>query len=361
MPVARHRDGARPADANAVTGQLMLIATILLIVGLVLLLGGARFLVDAVSSLALTAGVPPIVVGLTVVAFGTSTPEVVINGIAAWRGETQLAFGNVIGSCAINIGFVLAVTAMICPLQVERSIVTREIPLLMLTVAVTTVLAADATLDRAPVNILGRGDGLVLLLLFCVFLYSIVRQAIDARHRRGGDPFIDEVQQSVQSGVVAPAAGRAGRSVGRDLSLMLVGFVGVAAGGRMVVVGATGIAHSLGVPEVVIGLTIVSFGTTLPELATCIYAARKGQSDLAIGNIVGSNLYNLLFIGGMVATIHPVPIPAGGGMDLAAAAGLSILLLPIAIRGGFRVTRSEGLCLAAVYLGYMIIRLSTVR
>lgn len=339
----------------------MLLSTILLILGLVLLLGGARFLVDAVSSLALTAGVPPIVVGLTVVAFGTSTPEVVINGIAAWNGETQLAFGNVVGSCAINIGFVLALTAIVCPLNVERSIVTREIPLLMLSVAVISVLAADATLDRASANVLGRGDGVVLLLLFCVFLYSIVRQAVDARQRRGGDPFIDEVQQSVQAGAVAPAAARPQRSVGRDLLLTAVGFVGVGAGGRMVVVGATGIAQSLGVPDVIIGLTIVSFGTTLPELATCVFAARKGQSDLAIGNIVGSNLYNLLFIGGMVAAIRPVPIPAGGGIDLAAAAVLCVLLLPISIRGGFRVTRPEGLSLAAVYLGYMVFRVFTAR
>lgn len=328
-----------------------MVALLILIVGLVLLIGGAKLLVDGVSSLAVAAGVSPVVVGLTVVAFGTSTPEVVINGISAWKGETALAFGNVVGSCAINIGFVLALTAMVRPLSVERSLVTREIPLLLLAVAALAVLSGDRFLNRAESDVLVRGDGLILLLIFGVFLYSTVRQAIDVKPR---DPFIADVREEV-SEMPAPVE----RRIGRDAALTLAGLAGVALGGRLAVLGAVRIAESLGVPEVVVGLTIVSFGTTLPELATCITAARRGHSDLAIGNIVGSNLYNTLFIGGMVAAINPVAIPEGGWLDLAVAATLSLLLVPVAIGRNFRVTRGEGALLLAVYLGYLTLRLAS--
>lgn len=327
-----------------------MIALLILVAGLVLLIGGAKLLVDGVSALAVAAGVPPVVVGLTVVAFGTSTPEVVINGISAWRGETALAFGNVVGSCAINIGFVLALTALIRPLQVERSLVTREIPLLLLAVSVLAVLSADRFLNQSPADVLLRGDGILLLLIFGVFVYTSVRQAIDVKPR---DPFIADVR--VEAEEEFP---KVDRKIGQNALLSLAGLAGVAIGGRMAVIGAVRIAESLGVPEVIIGLTIVSFGTTLPELATCITAARRGHSDLALGNIVGSNLYNTLFIGGMVATISPVPIPDGGWIDLAAAATLSLLLVPVAIGHGFRITRGEGALLMAVYLGYLVARLA---
>lgn len=343
---------------NAREGRSTMIwATFLLILGLVLLLGGAKFLVDGVSALALAAGVSPLVIGLTVVAFGTSTPEVVINGIAAWKGETDLAFGNVIGSCAINVGFVLALTALIRPLNVERSIVTREVPLLMLAIAVFAVLSSDRVLSGGGANLLTRGDGIILLLVFCVFLYVTARSAWDQRSR---DAFVQEVAESVEAGRTIRHVEQT-PGIGKASLLTLGGIVGVAAGGRLAVIGATGIAAALGIPEVVVGLTIVSFGTTLPELATCIVAARRGQSDLAIGNIVGSNIYNILFIGGMVATIYPVPIPAGGMLDLAVATVLCTLLLPIAIRSGYRVTRAEGAVLLIFYFSYAVFRVATAR
>lgn len=323
----------------------MAFSLLLLACGLLLLLVGAKFLVDGVSGLARAAGIPPLVVGLTVVAFGTSTPEVVINGISAWKGQTGLAFGNVVGSCVINIGFVLAVTAIIRPLAVQATVITREIPLLLLGVAMFGVMSCDVALNHATQDVLTRGDGLVLLLLFCVFLYSIFRQAME---RRTHDPFVAEV-------VEAEASPPGGPGIGVQGVISLAGLVGVAVGGRLAVTGAVGIAQKLGIPEVVIGLTIVSFGTTLPELATSIIAVRKGQTDLAIGNVVGSNIYNLLFIGGMVATIGPVPIPPGGHVDLAAMAGLSVALLPIALRQR-RVTRGEGVCLLGIYLAYAVCR-----
>lgn len=323
----------------------MLSAT-LLTIGLILLLAGAKFLVDGVSAIARAAGVSPLVVGLTVVAFGTSTPEVVINGIAAYRGETALAFGNIIGSCAINVGFVLAVTAIICPLAVQPSIITREIPLLLLTVAALVVMSEDMRLTHAAADSLSRADGLILLLIFCVFVYSIITQALD---KRSADAFVADVVEEERS--------VKDRATWVDFAMTLGGLIGVAGGGRMTVVGATGIAEAAGIPEHIIGLTIISFGTTLPELATSIIAARKGQSDLAIGNVIGSNIYNLLFIGGMVSTISPIPIPRGGELDLLVMAGLCVALLPIAMRQR-KVTRGEGLVLLMTYLSYVIFRVT---
>jgi cation:H+ antiporter len=324
----------------------MLLATVMLMGGLAAVLLGADWLVRGVSHLARAAGVPALVVGLTVVAFGTSTPEVVINTISAYHHETELAFGNLMGSCAINIGFVLAMTSLIKPLNVEKSIVTRELPLLVLAALTVVVLAADVPLNHADVNVLTRGDGLVLLLLFGVFLYSIVMTAIAARKK---DPLIAEAAEEAAE---APPPNR----IGANIVLSLVGLVGVAGGGRLAVLGAVKIAEAFGISEVVIGLTIVSFGTTLPELATGITAARRGHSDLALGNVVGSNIYNLLFIGGTVAVIHPVPVPKGGALDIGMMVLLSLLLLPFAIRQR-RVLRSEGAVLLALYLGYLGVRL----
>ena len=319
----------------------------MILVGLIALLVGADLLVRGVSGIARTAGISPLVIGLTVVAFGTSTPEVVINGISAWRGETALAFGNIIGSCTINIGFVLALTALIRPLNVERSMVTRELPLLLLTVAIFAVLTADRALNHEPIDRLSRGDGIVLLLLFCVFVYSLVRVALATRSR---DPLIQEVEQ-------ATSAQPTTVSWIPLIAMTLLGLLGVAGGGRLAVSGAVELATRLGVSDVIIGLTIVSFGTTLPELATCITATRRGQSDIALGNVVGSNLYNLQFIGGLVATIRPVPLPAGAALDLGALAVLSVMLLPVALRQQ-RVTRAEGAFLLLLYLGYLSFRLT---
>lgn len=315
---------------------------LLLAASLALLLVAARFFVDGISTIAERLGVPKIVIGMTMVAFGTSTPELVVNSISAYRGSTDLAFGNIVGSCLVNVGFVLAVTALIRPLKVEPSLITREIPMLILSVAAIVVLANDRLLNGEVQNLWRRSDGLVLLLLFCVFLYYTVRQAISAGR---SDPFIAEVQHEVC------------RAKARDLlvqTLMTVGgFAGVSLGAQWTVEYAVNIARGLGISEAVIGLTVISLGTTLPELATCILAARRGDADIALGNIVGSNLFNLLCIGGIVSTIRPVPIPAEGQRDLLAMALLSVVLLPIAIRSGRMITRGEGAFLLAIFLAYL--------
>jgi cation:H+ antiporter len=322
---------------------------VLLMVGLVLLLGGANYLVQGVSALAQRLGVPPVVIGMTVVAFGTSTPELAINIASAVTGETQLAFGNVVGACLVNIGFVLGVTALVRPLTVERSIITREIPMLLLTVGALFVLCADGFFGLGG-NVISRQDGVILLMLFGVFLYYTVSGLLFGRK---DDAFVQEVGAAGET--VSPVPGR----MLVDIALVVGGLVAVAGGGRLAVAGAVGIAQALQVPDVIIGLTIVSLGTTLPELVTSITAARKGLSDLAIGNVVGSCIFNLLMIGGTVGSIRPVPLPAGGMVDVAALALLSALLLPICLHGPRNINRWEGAALLLLYAGYTAYRTVT--
>jgi cation:H+ antiporter len=319
----------------------MLTAILMLVGGLVLLLAGADRLVAGVSALAASFGVPPLVIAMTVVAFGTSTPEIVVNVVSARHGETGLAFGNIVGACTINVGFVLALTAVIRPLTVEPSIITRDVPMMLLAVAAVFVLAHDRAVGDGPADVLNHADGLMLLLLFAMFVYMSVFQAIA---RRKTDAFIAEAAE-----MPAPRVHR--RWV--DVAQTLAGIAAVAIGGRLTVHGAVSIAESLGVPDVVIGLTLVSFGTTAPELATCLVAARRGQSDIVIGNVVGSNIVNILLVGGLVAAIHPMPVPPGGGVDLLFMTIMCIMLLPVAIRGPRRITRTEGAVLLVLYLSYV--------
>jgi len=322
----------------------MTLSILLLIVGLLLLVGGADLLIRGVSSLAESVGVPSLVIGLTVVAFGTSTPELVVNGYAAFHGQTELAFGSIVGSSAINIGFVLALTAVVHPLTVRPTIITREIPMMILGVVAMLVMANDRYLNHAAVDSLSRADGIILLLLFCVFVYYTIRGMV--QHRRT-DGLIEEVAASN-----LPRRPRRGLAV----VLTIAGLAGVALGGRLTVGSAVSLATAMKIPETIIGLTIVSFGTTLPELMVGVIAVRRGQNDIAIGNVVGSCIYNSLFIGGLVSVICPVPIPQGGIIDLLMLGALSVGLLPIAMRGPRKITRVEGAVLLAAYLSYTIYR-----
>jgi cation:H+ antiporter len=320
----------------------------LLFASLALLLGAARLLVDGVSGIAAALGVPDVVIGMTVVAFGTSTPELVVNALSAARGSTDLAFGNVVGSCLVNVGFVLAITAVVKPLKVEPSIITREIPMMLVAVAAVVILASDELFDHRGPDVWRRSDGAILLLLFVIFLYYTTRQAISARR---SDPFIAEVHEEAERRPPKPMWWLVGFTAG--------GLLGVSLGAEWTVEHAVAIARSLAINETIIGLTIISLGTTLPELATCILAARRGNPDIAIGNIVGSNIFNLLFVGGVVSVIRPVEIPAKGHLDLSVMGALAVVLLPIAIRSQRTITRGEGLFLFTIFAAYLVWRIST--
>jgi cation:H+ antiporter len=292
-----------------------------------------------------------VVIGLTIVAFGTSAPELVVNVTAAISGKAQLAFGSIIGSSTINLGWVLALTALVRPIKVERSIISREIPMMLLATLAFGALAADQFLDHSPENLLTRGNGVILLLLFCVFIYYTISSVLLApKKMRDEDPFAE--------GVAVELEKRRPMSMAVSIGLTIGGLVMLVAGGRLTVYAAVKVASALGMPEFLIGLTIISFGTTLPELVTGILATRRGEGDIAMGNVVGSNIFNLLFIGGTVSVISPIPVPPGGLGDLLLLSFLTAISLPIAIRGHRTVTRAEGAFLIIIYLSYLVWRVS---
>lgn len=321
----------------------MILLVLLLFGGLSALIAGGSLLVSGAAALARSLRVAPVLIGLTVVAFGTSTPELVVNLAAALRGNPDIGFGNVIGSNIANIGFLLAITVAVIPLTVHRSLVIREIPMMILACLAALVLAGGAFFGEAPAGYFARGDGLMLLLLFAVFLYYTVGEALQQRDQ---DP-----------GIGAPGdAGAAGRQEESrrwgQVARIAVGLAALILGGEMTVRGAVGLASGLGVSEVVVGLTVIAVGTSLPELATTVIAARRGEGDLAVGNIVGSNIYNLLFIWGVSVVIEPGPVPPGGGIDLVVMTGFSLMLLPLVLTQN-RLTRLEGVFLLAAYAGYL--------
>ncbi len=330
----------------------MLTAGFILLVGLILLVGGANVMIRGATALASAFRVPPVVIGLTIVAFGTSAPELVVNCTAAYAGQPQLAFGNIVGSCTINLGWVLAITALVKPIKVEPSIISREIPMMLLATAAFFVLASDRFFDHAPENLLTRGNGAILLLLFGVFLYYTISNIfLTPKKVQDADPFLEEISESLER--------QKPLSKALSLGLTIGGLAALVGGGRVTVYAAVKIATAIGIPEVIIGLTVVSFGTTLPELITGILATRRGEGDIAIGNVVGSNIFNLLFIGGTVSAIQPIPVPHGGITDLLVLTVLSALVLPICIRGQRTVTRSEGAFLLSLYLSYLAWRIFT--
>jgi cation:H+ antiporter len=326
----------------------MLLSLLLLIVGLVLLIGGADLLVRGVSALAAAVGVSPLVIGLTVVAFGTSTPELVVNGMSAWQEQTQLAFGNIVGASILNLGFVLAVAAIVRPLDVQPSVLTREIPLMVMAILAVLIMVADRFLGVGADNTIDRGDGLILMLIFAAAMYSTAMMVIS---RNPTDHFMETAGAEGEQIIHKP--------LGLATLMTVGGLIGVAVGGRITVSSAVEIAELLGVPQVIIGLTLLSLGTTLPELTTSVVAARRGQSDIAIGNVVGSCVYNLLFIGGIVAFIHPIELPAGGMLDLLVLTGLSVVLFPLALQGPRNISRLEGAFLLVVCVTYLTWRTLT--
>jgi len=321
---------------------------ILLASGLALLLLGGYVLVRGASGIAASYGVSPVVIGLTVVAFGTSAPELAVNAMAATRGQGGLAFGNVIGSNLANLGLILGLSAVLEPLAIEGRIVAREIPMMLLATAAVVALGLDPGLRWSP-GVFERADGVMLLLVFCVFLYTAVGDVI---RKRMLDPVVEQAAEA--AGVTLPKQHRA-----LNVLLVLLGLVGLYLGGELTVSSATSLARDVGLSDAVIGLTVVAVGTSLPELATSIIAAQRGQVDMAVGNVVGSNIFNLLFVLGISSSLAPVQVPAGGLLELGLLLALSLLLLPLSLTHRRRVVRWEGAVLLAVWIGYTAIRVWT--
>jgi cation:H+ antiporter len=301
--------------------------------GVLLLFAGAEGLVRGSASLALRLGMPPLVVGLTVVAFGTSMPELVVSVQAALAGQGGLALGNVVGSNIGNIGLILGISALVAPLAVQARIIRLDLPLLVLVSAALVALLLDGRLGRVEGAFLFAGA-----VLYTGF-------TLHAARREGA-----AVRKEYAEGIGATSG-----SALLDSGLVLGGLLLLVGGARLLVSGAVSLAEAAGLPDAVIGLTIVAIGTSLPELATSVVAAFRGEGDIAVGNVVGSNLFNVLGILGVTALVHPVSGTIGV-FDLAVMGGAAVVLLPM-MWTGRRVSRGEGAVLLAGYVAYIVLLL----
>lgn len=315
-----------------------------LVVGLVLILVGANILTDGSSAIARRMGISDLVVGLTVVAFGTSAPELVISLMAAIGGNAPMAVGNVVGSNIFNILVIIGITAMVRPIAIQKSVMTMEIPMVMLSSLVVLILGNSAWLDGVPDNVITRTDGIFLLIFFLLFM----RYTLATARSGAADGDVDSSSANTMP-------------VWRSVLYVLGGLAALIFGGDKFVDGASGVAHVLGMSDAVIGLTIVSAGTSLPELATSVVAALKGRPGIAVGNVIGSNIFNVVMVLGISATVSPLPFAGIGNVDL----GVLVLssLLFFAFGWWFKertITRAEGTVLALVYVGYITYLLSNL-
>ena len=322
----------------------MIVNIIWLIVGLILILAGANALTDGSASIARRMGISDLVVGLTVVAFGTSAPELAISVISAADGNAPLAIGNVVGSNIFNILVIIGITAMVRPIIIERSVMSLEIPMVILSSLLMLVLVNSGSLDGTGINQVSRVSGIFLLIFFLLFmLYTF------ATAKR---PEIAEASEKEEKkGPEMP--------VWKAVVYVLAGLAALVWGGDKFVDGASGIASALGVSDAVIGLTIVAAGTSLPELATSIVAAVKGKPGLAIGNVIGSNIFNVLMVLGVAATITPLPFGDITNFDVLTLVGASLAFW---FFGWFFSTRTinrwEGAVLTLGYVSYVLVLLS---
>ncbi|WP_300481832.1 calcium/sodium antiporter [Shewanella sp.] len=301
-----------------------MLITLSIIGGFIILTLGAEALVRGASSIALRLGITPLIIGLTIVAFGTSAPELAVSVKSALAGNSGIALGNVIGSNIANIGLILAITALIRPIQVQSQVVKRDIPLMILASMLFWGLLLDGELSLI--------DGVILLsLLFGYLTFSYISS------KNSND------EEEIEAGPNNPLLSGL---------FILVGISMLVGGGILFVNGAVDLAKTFGVSEVIIGLTIVAIGTSMPELVTSVIAALKGQSDIAIGNVVGSNLFNILGILGVTAIVHPVSSLGFQPFDFMVMLALAIVILPFAWTG-LRIGRREGSVLLLSYLGYM--------
>jgi len=319
-----------------------------LIFGLALLVGGGEALVRGASALARRLGVSALAIGLTVVAFGTSAPELAVNLGAAFSDSGSLAFGNVFGSNMANIGLIVGLVAVLTPLPIQNVVVRRELPMMLLATGAAAAMAFDVDLGGTR-DAFSRSDGLVFLLFFVVFLYYTIAELLEQRRAGYRAEMLDLAR-------IEDRLPDAGKSLALDVARTVLGLVGLIAGARFTVSGAVGLARLLEVPEVVIGLTVVSVGTSLPELVSALVAVRHRQVDMAVGSVVGSNIFNTLMICGLTAVVRPMPIPRGGHLDLAFTGFLSLCLLLVARTHGQRIQRYEGGLLLAAYCGYVVWR-----
>jgi len=308
---------------------------ILFVVGFFVLIKGADLLVSGSASIAKKMKISSIVIGLTIVAFGTSAPEFIVNIFASISGNTEIAIGNILGSNIANILLILGISAIIYPITAKRNTILKEIPLSLLAAIVLGLMANDMIIDGSNLSSLTRIDGFILisfLIIFLYYIFGIVKS----------DPDKEEDDIKVLSYTKA-------------IIFIILGFAGLVFGGKWIVDGAVKIAEFFNISQSLIGLTIVAIGTSLPELATSAIAAFKKQSDIAIGNVVGSNIFNIFWILGASSIIRPLPFSTNSNSDIIMTIFASLILFAVMFIGKKRIIeRWQGILMVALYVGYII-------
>ena len=320
------------------------VGALCIVFGFVALVKGADWLVDGASAIAKRFGISDLVIGLTVVAFGTSMPEFVVNMVSVAEGSTDLAITNILGSNIINTFVILGLTALVYPIASQKRSRDFDIPLSIIAgILVFAFVAIQLPFGEQETGI-GRIGGVILLLLFAYFLYNTFRHAKE--HPEDNELTSEGVKEL---------------TIRRAIALIIGGFVGLSVGGELIVKSAVDIATRLGVSEAIIGLTIVALGTSLPELATSVIAAAKHNSDIAIGNVFGSNIFNVFFVLGTSAVVHPLPAYEGIELDACMAAlGSIVVWLAVKTNSERKVQRWVGALLLLMYAGYLTYRLLNV-
>ncbi len=316
---------------------------ILFILGFILLIKGADVMIDGSSSIARKFGISSFFIGLTVVAFGTSAPELVISALASVRGSSGIALGNIIGSNISNTLLILGVSAIIAPLVVKRATINKEIPFSLLAIFAVAILANDFLIDGRILNNLSRIDGLILILFFSIFIFytfGIAKEKENIFKKTVGNIKIEQAKEHTTT---------------ISIFMIIGGLVGLAIGGKLIVDGAISFATAFGISETLIGLTIVAIGTSLPELAASAMSAYRGQTNIAIGNVVGSNIFNLLWVLGISAVIRPIGFDGLLNIDILLLTGFTILLFFLIYIGRKNVLgKWEGVTLIILYVSYIV-------
>lgn len=319
----------------------LVLASLAVVFGLALLIWSADRFVDGAAGAALHLGMPPLLIGMVVIGFGTSAPEMVISALASWQGNPGIALGNAYGSNIANIALILGMAALISPIPVPSKVLRRELPLLLAATGLAALLFWNGFLSRM--------DALLLLAVFFLLMGRTVLNGLRLRK----NVLVGGAEHSIAKNVMAP--GIAAFWVVFGLFLLVVSS-------RLLVWGAVELAHALGISDLVIGLTIVALGTSLPELASAVAATRKGQHDLVLGNVLGSNLFNTLAVVGIAGVIHPLAVPLElltRDVLITTALTLSLVVFGMRWRGHGRINRIEGGLLLACYAGYTVLLIST--
>jgi cation:H+ antiporter len=317
---------------------------LLLLAGLTLLLVGGASLVRGASGVAEAHGISPLVVGLTVVAFGTSAPELVVSVIGAIEGETDIAFGNIAGSNLANLGLVLGTAALISPIEIKGQIIRRELPLLLLATTALMIMTLDSQL-RGFDPVLDRSDGLVLLLLFGIFVYIMIMDFF----RQEEDPLLF---------TIASLSPQLDTRTSQAWMFILVGIFSLGLGGELTITQGVILAEILNVSTTIIGMVIIAIGTCLPEFVTSIIAAMRKEADLCVGNIIGSNIFNILLVLPISALVYPLSIPEKGTTDIIATLIFAAVLIPVFIMRAQIMSRTVGGIFLGAYLLYIYLRIT---